>query len=857
MPCMIYHTPYQLRTDGTVASALRPRRMLQAFKNLGYEVIDFTGTGRQRRAKLAILRKRLQEGLQVDFCYSESATVPNAFTEKHHFPLRLFVERNLFRLLHRYHVPIGVFYRDVYWVFPAYKRSIPAIVYPVMRALYQWDVRVYNRYVDALFVPSPGYAEHTPGLKVALTPNLPPGTDPEKGEEAGALAAANLLGEPSAGSDSNAAPATPATPITPSGSADPALRLFYVGSVGGELYDMTPLRLALQNLPQVHLTLCTPRNELWQREVPLWEVLDNVTIIHQSSDQLAPAYAQTDVCLMFIRPGEYRDFAVPYKFFEYLSYGKPVITSTGTYMQRITEELGHGWTLDFTQTDLEKLLLHLVEHPEEVAAKTAIAHQVSAENTWEVRAQTVSDTLQMMHSQRGQRARRLLIVSRIYQPEAAAASFRLAAVQDAFLRHGWNVDVLTTRFEQARSTHSRCLRVFRWPALRDQSGYLRGYLPYLSYDLPLVFRLLVVRKPNAVLVEPPPTTGVVARLICRLRGIPYFWYAPDIWSDAVKESSSRLVASVVGWMERFAIRGARCVVTANPGFVSKLLKLGARRVEVAENGADTEVYTPAGEILLEAERAQLGIEKPYLIYAGTASEWQQAEIFAAAFAADERLRETMQLVFVGNGTSWPKIAEIARKLAAQGLPQAIRLLSPQSPKMVAKMLRGAVAALVSIRPDSAYDYAYPTKVFAALACGTPVVYAGSGPARADIREQELGWATSFDLVDIQDALHKALRKTLGEASNVAAHEATSSSGNSGNTSHNEPGESSSTDTSPTSHHAANSANTNAATSTATSVTTRDLGFAKRVSRWVREHHSLRATGERVFEIITHTLGTRR
>lgn len=847
MPCMIYHTPYRLRTDGTVASALRPRRMLQAFKNLGYEVIDFTGTGRQRRAKLTILRKRLQEGLRVDFCYSESATVPNAFTEKRHFPLRLFVERDLFRLLHRYHVPIGVFYRDVYWVFPAYKRSIPAIAYPVMRALYQWDVRVYNRYVDALFVPSPGYAEHTPGLKVALTPNLPPGTDPEKGEEASALAAATLTGEASAGSDSNAAAAASIAPSAPAAPATPVLRLFYVGSVGGELYDMTPLRLALQNLPQVHLTLCTPRNELWQREAPLWEPLDNVAVIHQSADQLAPAYAQTDVCLMFIRPGEYRDFAVPYKFFEYLSYGKPVITSTGTYMQRVTEELGHGWTLDFTQADLEKLLLHLVEHPEEVAAKTAIARRVATENTWEARAQTVSDTLQAVRSQEEQREQRLLIASRIYQPEAAAASFRLAAAQDAFLRHGWNVDVLTTQFEQARSTLSRRLRVFRWPALRDQSGYLRGYLPYLSYDLPLAFRLLTVRKPAAVLVEPPPTTGVVARLICRLRRIPYFWYAPDIWSDAVKESSSGLVASVVEWMERFAIRGACAVVTANPGFVEKLHKLGARRVKVAENGADTEIYTPAGELLQEDERAQFGIEKPYFIYAGTASEWQQAEVFAAAFAADERLRETTQLVFVGNGTSWPKIAEIARELAAQGLPQAIRLLSPRPPEMVAKMLRGAVAALVSIRPDSAYDYAYPTKVFAALACGTPVVYAGSGPARADIQERELGWTTSFDLADVQAALHEALGKPSGEAASAAPRGATSSGGNAGD---NELGGSNSTGTSSISRHEAHG-------SVDASATARDREFAERVSRWVREYHSLRATGERVFEILTQALEGKR
>src|SRR5690606_39527813 len=71
------------------------------------------------------------------------------------------------------------------------------------------------------------------------------------------------------------------------------------------------------------------------------------------------------------------------------------------------------------------------------------------------------------------------------------------------------------------------VRVRRARVLRDSSGYVRGYLPYLSFDVPAALRLLTVRRPDVVVVEPPPTTGVVVRLVCALRRVPYVYYRSE------------------------------------------------------------------------------------------------------------------------------------------------------------------------------------------------------------------------------------------------------------------------------------------------------------------------------------------
>ena len=42
MPTMVYHAPYALNRQATSASGIRPVRMYDAFKSLGYEVRDVT-----------------------------------------------------------------------------------------------------------------------------------------------------------------------------------------------------------------------------------------------------------------------------------------------------------------------------------------------------------------------------------------------------------------------------------------------------------------------------------------------------------------------------------------------------------------------------------------------------------------------------------------------------------------------------------------------------------------------------------------------------------------------------------------------------------------------------------------------
>ena len=280
---------------------------------------------------------------------------------------------------------------------------------------------------------------------------------------------------------------------------------------------------------------------------------------------------------------------------------------------------------------------------------------------------------------------KVILVSRIFAPEAAAATFRLGALVKALVsrqseQSGQPADpaghvqerAATQEREAAHEGQPTQVRVLtaqappalrgqsdpdttgvglsRWPVLRDATGYVRGYLPYLSFDLPLLVRLLLEPTADVVVVEPPPTTGAMTRLALALkaprRRIPYVYYAADIWSDATASMGAPApVVTAMRWVERFAMRGASDIIAVSEGVAQRVHALIGRQVpvQVVPNGIDTQIFTPEGPVPSDAPQA------PYLVYAGTASEWQGAEIFAEAMRVVIQQEPEARLVFLGQG----------------------------------------------------------------------------------------------------------------------------------------------------------------------------------------------------------------
>lgn len=352
------------------------------------------------------------------------------------------------------------------------------------------------------------------------------------------------------------------------------------------------------------------------------------------------------------------------------------------------------------------------------------------------------------------RSSHVVVASRIFLPEPAAASFRLAALARSLALSGASVDVVTTKAPQGEIERGELpagVRVRRWPVLRDSAGYVRGYVQYLSFDVPLAARLLFGRRPDVVVVEPPPTSGAVVRIVCGLRGVPYVYYAADVVSDAAESTGApRPVVRVVRAVERFALRGSRRTVAVTPEVEARVRSLGARDVVVVRHGVDTRIFRPDVE---PEPAAPMG---PFALYAGNASEWHGAEIFVQAMRHVLEQVPDARLVVMGHGSMRTRLEELAAGLPDGGA--CVVFLPTLDPRAVSRWFRAARVALSSIRPGVGYDFAIPTKSLAAAAVGTPVLHVGPGPTGDLVREGGLGDAVEYDVQTVAEAMSRMLRQ---------------------------------------------------------------------------------------------------
>lgn len=374
------------------------------------------------------------------------------------------------------------------------------------------------------------------------------------------------------------------------------------------------------------------------------------------------------------------------------------------------------------------------------------------------------------------------LATRTFTPEPTAAALRLGALVRSLVSSGASVRVLTSRLapsvarDGARAA-SRTLgssqstrrgnaavpgrgptaggegadlvEVRRAPVLRDRTGAVRGYVSYLSFDLPLVGRLLTGARPDVVVCEPPPTTGAAVRVACAMRRVPYVYYCADVVSDAASAAGvPGVVVRGVAALESFALRGARRVIAVSAGVSRRARELGARDVTVVPNG----VRVP-GEIVAGYPDSFPRCSGPVFVYAGTVAPWLAPEVFVEAFERARGRLGDARLVFVGQGSGWEDLAGRARAVAG------VQMIPAVSANEADRWMARATATLASLRPGG-YDYAYPTKILASLAQGTPVIYAGPGRAARDVEEAGLGVACGLDADEVAEAMVACARGTV-------------------------------------------------------------------------------------------------
>jgi glycosyltransferase involved in cell wall biosynthesis len=336
---MIFHFPLKIDPEAKSASGIRPLKMLNAFKEAGCHVIEITGYSNERAMKIRQLKNKIAKGLKIDFVYSESSTMPTLLTDPSHIPLHPFIDFSFFKFCKKINIPIGLFYRDIYWKFPIYKKQVGKLKRIIAKIFYHYDLMNYRKFITILYLPSLKMGACFDFFKSIKYDDLPPGSD------IGISCHEKYT------------------------SRNKKINLIYVGGTGDH-YKQQKLIDAMKGKDFINLVICTRKEEweVYKNNYKLDES-NNIVIEFLFGDGLKKIYYESDIAILFIEPTEYGIFAVPYKLFEYIAYHKPIIASEGTYAGEYVKKYNIGWTIPYDESALSELLIKIYNNQEELELK--------------------------------------------------------------------------------------------------------------------------------------------------------------------------------------------------------------------------------------------------------------------------------------------------------------------------------------------------------------------------------------------------------------------------------------------------------------------------------------------------------
>ncbi|MFE8701696.1 glycosyltransferase [Cytobacillus sp. FJAT-54145] len=365
MKSVLLYYPFELAKDANSGSKLRPKEIYNAFLTWGdqenVEILLLSGSSAEREQKFS---EWLKEGKldQLWFCYMENQTIPFWLTDKGHIPKKPFIDLKVMKFLKSRNVPVGVFYRDVYWKFDELY-PLKGVKKTVMKTVYRLEEKFYEKYCKAIFLPSQAMGNFV-DIQQKMVP-LPPG-----GKK-------RVINRNEA--DHNVS------------------KGIYVGGINNEDYGLflllDALNIANKDDAICHLTVVCRQDEYDNLNLDKKELLKNmnVEVKHLSGDSLNTLYEDMDFAFIPRYKSTYNDFSVPVKLVEYLSNELPVVATHCEAQKEIIETDGYGVICKDEPDDMAKAIEKMVREADKY--RSNIKDTFIEKHSWVARVRKVKSVL--------------------------------------------------------------------------------------------------------------------------------------------------------------------------------------------------------------------------------------------------------------------------------------------------------------------------------------------------------------------------------------------------------------------------------------------------------------------------------
>lgn len=300
-----------------------------------------------------------------------------------------------------------------------------------------------------------------------------------------------------------------------------------------------------------------------------------------------------------------------------------------------------------------------------------------------------------------------------------------------FAREGWQVYVLTTgaKFSKERDGAIKVMRV-------KGSANPQGKLAYFIIWVRLFRAMFLFPKTDIIVtMTDPPMLNVIGHYMSRIRRSKHIHWCQDLYPDLLKAFDISMPAFASRFLHRLSRRtmqkAAKNIVIGR--CMAKHLShsgLSPQNITVIPNWPDHELRSETSSLPKYVEVPNVEGLKNYddllktgpkfrVLYAGSIGMAHPHEIIVDAAELLAESNPEIEFVFVGEGDGFEKIAEARIKRNLQN----IRMLPYQPNSRLKEIMESGDVHLISMKEQAA-GCLVPSKLYAALAVGRPVIFIG-------------------------------------------------------------------------------------------------------------------------------------
>ena len=335
---------------------------------------------------------------------------------------------------------------------------------------------------------------------------------------------------------------------------------------------------------------------------------------------------------------------------------------------------------------------------------------------------------------------RLIILNQFFYPDHSATSQLMTDLAESLVERGLEVTALSGRGRYtggerlARRDQYRGVRIERaWATSFGKRSTAGRLSDYLSFYLGASWKLLRLPRHDIVMaLTTPPLIGLVALLICRLRGMRVIALVQDVYPD-IAVALGRLPArnpmtKLLDLVNRFLLRNSDRIVVLSDCMreqvAAKLNHGASSRIDVIHNWADGEKIKPRarGENPFADKHKLAGLF--VILFSGNLGHVNE---FSTVLEAARLLRERSDVIFlfIGEGAKSDEI----RKFCEQHKLENIKVLPYQLREILPYSLTAGHVSLVTLK-DGLAGLSMPSKTYGIMAAGQAILFVGD--RRSDI-----------------------------------------------------------------------------------------------------------------------------